>query len=49
MFFTKLGSNQIDSNYTNETSGCTAIVALITKDNTLYVVCYILSSEKRHH
>lgn len=28
----------IDPNYERETSGCTAIVALLTKDNTLYVV-----------
>lgn len=28
----------IDPFYKNETSGCTAIVALLTKDNVLYVV-----------
>ena len=31
---------KLDPNYEHETSGCTAIVALLTKDNTLYVVCH---------
>lgn len=29
----------IDPDHENETSGCTAVSALLTKDNVLYVVC----------
>jgi hypothetical protein len=41
----------LDLEFENETSGCTAIVALLTKDDTLYVVstvgaliCFFLNS-----
>lgn len=36
----------LDPAYVNEASGCTAIVALLTKDNVLYVVSFIFITFK---
>lgn len=37
----------IDSEYTHETSGCTVIVALLTKENVLYVVSLVFCCLQR--